>query len=278
MCIAIYKPRGVSIKKETLEICFKNNPDGAGLAIRMRDNKIKIMKGFFKFDAFYRAVKRNMNFPLLIHCRIATSGKVNDSCCHPFPIDQQMSQLKQHCINTKAAMIHNGTIINCKPVDGANYSDTMYFTTEILSKVNYKDSVTQKLINMYIGKSRIAIMDNKDVILFGEWQTDDLGIHYSNDSYKKLKEIQTTPAPSRYAVHKLCRIVVETSDLGAVTAALKDHKSLYYTAYLTGGFSGYYNYPPNPEKVSISCSLTNKEELCKLIAEKLNMLYTVHEV
>jgi hypothetical protein len=33
MCIAIVKPRGVSLAEDRLRVCFENNPDGAGFAI-----------------------------------------------------------------------------------------------------------------------------------------------------------------------------------------------------------------------------------------------------
>ena len=33
MCIAIVKPRGVSLAEDRLRLCFSNNPDGAGFAI-----------------------------------------------------------------------------------------------------------------------------------------------------------------------------------------------------------------------------------------------------
>ena len=33
MCIAIVKPRGVSLAEDRLRLCFENNPDGAGFAI-----------------------------------------------------------------------------------------------------------------------------------------------------------------------------------------------------------------------------------------------------
>ena len=45
MCIAIVKPRGVSLAEARLRLCFENNPDGAGFAIAT-DQGVTIHKGY----------------------------------------------------------------------------------------------------------------------------------------------------------------------------------------------------------------------------------------
>ena len=54
MCIAIVKPRGVSLAEDRLRLCFENNPDGAGFAIAT-DQGVAIHKGYTTFSAFWTA-------------------------------------------------------------------------------------------------------------------------------------------------------------------------------------------------------------------------------
>ncbi len=61
MCIAIYKPAGKVITKETLAACFINNSDGAGFAYVNTDifgRRRLVIKKAMTFDLFYKKYKR----------------------------------------------------------------------------------------------------------------------------------------------------------------------------------------------------------------------------
>ena len=48
MCIAIYKPKGNTISKDTLKNCFDNNPDGSGFMYAQND-KLVVKKGYILY-------------------------------------------------------------------------------------------------------------------------------------------------------------------------------------------------------------------------------------
>ena len=95
MCIIAYKPQNVAMpSKKLLQICFNNNPDGAGYMIASGGNVI-YRKGFMDFGGFYSsltsAIKRyGEDVPYVLHFRISTQAGVNKQCCHPFPLSDDM--------------------------------------------------------------------------------------------------------------------------------------------------------------------------------------------
>ena len=56
MCIIAYKPKGQALpSKETLQMCWNNNEDGAGYMFA-NDGRVWISKGFATFDKFYSVI------------------------------------------------------------------------------------------------------------------------------------------------------------------------------------------------------------------------------
>ena len=85
MCIAIVKPAGKAISKDTFKECFVSNPDGAGFAYS--DNGgIKLVKGLMTLEAFNAAYDaHNVEArSALIHFRITTRGTNGPDNTHPF--------------------------------------------------------------------------------------------------------------------------------------------------------------------------------------------------
>jgi len=116
MCIAIYKPEGKVISKDTLLECYDGNPDGAGF-MYAQNKKLHIEKGFFSFDSFYEAYKLHEQKQTVIHFRIKTHGKIDTTNCHPF------------AVNSSIGFVHNGIITG---FGDANHSDTIGFNNNIL--------------------------------------------------------------------------------------------------------------------------------------------------
>ena len=89
MCIIAMIPAGKQINKNTLENMTNNNPDGSGIAW-IQDNKIKTYKTMDNDKFINKALEIQSKFckdsDILIHCRIATSGKTDLDNCHPFKI------------------------------------------------------------------------------------------------------------------------------------------------------------------------------------------------
>ena len=195
MCIAIYKPEGKRIKKERLETCYDNNPDGAGF-MYIKGGKLKTQKGYFSFKSFWKAYNKAMredqaNFPAVLHFRIATHGTVNTDNCHPHRIK-----------GTDIFMAHNG-IISIDLPKKCKHSDTVEFCN-LLSEIEPKESILSEpilsLIEGFIGTSKIVFMKpdgtvkivNEDL---GLWEK---GSWYSNDTYKTPYYYYAKPTPIIY--------------------------------------------------------------------------------
>lgn len=195
MCIIIYKPEGKQFpSKDTLRTCFENNPDGAGFMLPYKDS-VRIYKGFMSFESFYTCLEdvrdyAGDNTPYVLHFRITTQAGVRADCTHPYPIARDMDVLRLLRCRCNIGVAHNG-IINLTSTWGkkVTYNDTMQYITDYLALLikdrrYYKDADTLQLIERTC-KSKLAIMDGSGkTTLIGEFITDELGVFYSNSSYK----------------------------------------------------------------------------------------------
>ena len=172
MCIAIVKPRGVSLAEDRLRICFENNPDGAGFAIAT-DQGVAIHKGFTTIHAFLTAYREHRvdEHVALVHFRITTRGE-NSACNHhPFPV-------------AAGALIHNGTI-GWLGKPGKGPSDTALFADLLQDMTVAQWHRLRPLIEHSTGWSRFALLTHAgETLLFNatEWEEAD-GALYSNDTY-----------------------------------------------------------------------------------------------
>src|SRR6266576_668577 len=152
MCLAIFKPKGVSLPKRYLKNAFHNNDDGAGFAVA-NGKQVEIYKGYFSFGEFYKAFKAHTNKTAIIHFRLNTHGLTNVSNCHPFGLCSE-----------RFALIHNGILdIECSD---KTRSDTAHFAdlvlAPILDKVDFADTSLKYLVETSIGDY------NKVVLLRGD--------------------------------------------------------------------------------------------------------------
>jgi len=183
MCIAIVKPLGKTISKDTLKACAKNNPDGMGFAY-IKDGTLYINKYLNDFDRFYKDYSElETTSPMLIHFRIATHGEVNLDNCHPF------------ILNDKMALVHNGVITGYG--DKKTKSDTVDFIEKVIGNIgwkNWKNPAFRELVGKAIGYSKLAILDeNGNYYIIneskGNWND---GVWYSNESYKVREVVKAT--------------------------------------------------------------------------------------
>lgn len=181
MCLLIWKPKGKEIPKAHLERGFEVNSNGAGFGfIKEGDaNPCHIQKGFFDFNAFYKAYEaanlKDVN--AIVHFRIATHGSKNESNCHP------------HIIGGGWMMGHNGIISDVK-IRG-DESDTVAFArdelTEFLNRNNMciDDKEVLKCLDDRIGVNKLVFLheSGKSIIMnekIGTWKD---GVWYSNSSF-----------------------------------------------------------------------------------------------
>lgn len=188
MCIIIYKPERVKIPSEsTLNICWENNKDGAGFMYRS-GNSIRIDKGYMKFESFMDRLNEVYSFEsqLVIHMRIATSGGISPSKCHPFPISSNVDELNAQIIDCNSGIVHNGVL----GTGNKNFSDTQLFIKNILSSdivINNQDNrVLSMLLKTYIGTNRLLIMSQLGIKMYGAFEQLD-GVMYSNSSFREPK-------------------------------------------------------------------------------------------
>lgn len=242
MCIAIYQKENNPIKKETLETCFDNNPDGSGFVYRESVNSKPICKkGYFKFEEFYSEYKEIKNFEALLHFRIATSGKLNEANCHPFQV------------NDKHYLIHNG-VLHGFPYTKKR-SDTNYLSNILLKDIDITNKHFQLILENAIGDNKIVVMPyrkecfilNEDL---GNWVN---GNWFSNDSYQTCKWLNYSSFP--YSVHST------TKD--ETTKEYLEKQKLDY--YLPSELETIYERYPEMEYLSVEemeDSLFNKPDYC----------------
>ena len=119
MCIAIYKPVGVTIPWDSFKNAEWTNDDGWGFAARTDDNKLFVRRGVDHFHGFQAAFEPFAKHQAIIHFRMRTHGEVKKGNCHPFMVSSGL------------AVIHNGVVpISCN-VNKAK-SDTWHFNELVL--------------------------------------------------------------------------------------------------------------------------------------------------
>jgi len=196
MCIIVIKLSGANVPSEdTFRTCFINNPDGAGFMYKDVDGTVHIHKGFMKFSDFYSdfsSFKFNKKNTLVAHFRRATSGGRNPENTHPFPITNNVSDLKSTKCRCAYGIVHNGVISR----GSENMSDTMLFVKDILSSPSVISNIINpdvlKLISSYINPSRIAIMSASNVYYVGGdgWVKEENDrLIYSNSSYINTSKV-----------------------------------------------------------------------------------------
>lgn len=188
MCIIAYKAKGIDCpSKEIIKACFKNNPDGAGVAILRPGSKaVEIHKGFMQVGEFCDFVSSAVTAKDIAayHFRITTSGGTKPQNCHPFPISDKVEDLQALSINARYAFVHNGIIGK----GTETLSDTQLYIKNTLAKLRIQ-SLTKELESRIAKEtegSRTLTIDARyhRVIKTGTWvEHEESGLLFSNRSY-----------------------------------------------------------------------------------------------
>jgi len=194
MCIIVIKPAGIKMPATTtIENCWYNNNDGAGL-MYAAGGSVHIQKGYMALKDFKNALKQLeksidvTSVPMVLHFRITTHGETAPGNTHPFPVTEKLPLLQMIKFKAPLAVAHNG-IIDIKP-SKKDISDTMeYIVSQLaplyqLKKDFYRQDAGKKLVYNFI-KSKMVFLDGTGRIeTVGDFITDNDGILYSNSSYK----------------------------------------------------------------------------------------------
>lgn len=194
MCIIAIKPSGAKLPDEqTIKTMFERNPHGAGFMYPYK-GRVEIRKGFMTYDGFIQALRNVHNHigdgaPIVMHFRITTHGGTCPENTHPFPLTNDIAEMKKLYCSAKIGIAHNG-IINIKPRDNT-VSDTQEYIASVMYPVyrhNKRFYKTQRILNGIrdtINGSRMAILTGEGkVYRIGNWVEKD-GCFYSNDSFKE---------------------------------------------------------------------------------------------
>lgn len=205
MCVAIYSPANNNVPSIAyLKTAWTSNPDGAGFAYNTNDGRVRILKGFMTWDAFWKTFKdysNKYNFykrGVLIHFRIATHGGVNPECTHPFPLVSDEGYMKKTESIADYAVIHNGRIslTSSETYSKDKMSDTMIFIQKYLAKLAsnarwFNNPTNMELIYDLID-SKMAILNGRgEIKCTSGFTKDEDGNYYSNDTYK-VPRVKTT--------------------------------------------------------------------------------------
>lgn len=187
MCIAILNTNG-KLSKQTFKTCWGNNPHGGGIAWS-DGNKVHTFKEIKSVSTMYtKYCELRDQFPdgnILIHFRIATHGRINETNCHPFKV------------SNKLAFIHNGMISSPTLGKSPDFSDTYLFNQLILQKLPKNFVNNEAILSMmadFIGYSKLIFLSaNNDWCIVNEslgiWDGDNW---FSNDSYLELPPVKNS--------------------------------------------------------------------------------------
>lgn len=186
MCVIASIPAGAGrLSDDILATMWQRNPDGAGI-MYAADGRVWGHKGLMTLDALRAAVAAVPDgAPLVIHCRIATSGGISPEMTHPFPVSRRLRRLRALDWTADIGIAHNGIIAG---FGGKEISDTADFARSVACPLLHSD-IAERAIEKTIAAatygSRLAIMyGDGHVIHTGDWVKDG-GILFSNETYKK---------------------------------------------------------------------------------------------
>ncbi len=189
MCIIIHKETGVKApNKSTLKTCWENNPDGAGYAfLREGESKAMARKGFMEFDSFFKALKKDkvqVNDTLIIHFRIGTSGRLDETATHPFPVSRSVTDLRALEYRTTDLLFHNGVLSG----GSQSLSDTQEFVRDIVAPLKnvLSDSGVHEVLEHLSSGSRLLLIAGGVALRTGAWDYDKkTKLYFSNTGWKK---------------------------------------------------------------------------------------------
>ncbi len=192
MCIIAVKPKEkLLFSEETIRQMFLANPDGAGLMYLRPDGKIHIKKGFFDVNELLVYIEKNRpvleKTDVILHFRIATSGRRDALGCHPYPVWTVNRSLS---CDVSLAMAHNGILDSYGFRGTPEVNDTQIFIKECLRRLPHNFLRNKAICDMlsrsltYGYRNCLAFLDKDGFHLLGGEFIEDDGYFYSNDSYK----------------------------------------------------------------------------------------------
>ncbi len=195
MCVIGVFKEGVEVKTSTLEAMWNANPHGAGFAV-YKDGKWHVEKGFMSFSELTKRLKSLSLLdtadhpPFVLHCRVASVGKVSPSLTHPFPI-----KLREGI----GYVFHNGTLEIARSLSSYYHSSGMVVPegesdTSQLAKLISELKLSKEQLKLLVKEGGLldplrngsrfcfCLPEEAEPLLIGDWQTYE-GVLVSNTHF-----------------------------------------------------------------------------------------------
>lgn len=130
MCMLSFFPGGIMPERAEIENGAYLNPNGHGFALITERNHMMIFRSMDAeetIDRFMKARSDHKSRPAIFHSRIATSGRVDITGCHPFRVGR----------DNRTVLGHNGILFN--PDKDSLRSDTAIFADLMLPRYGSLD-------------------------------------------------------------------------------------------------------------------------------------------
>lgn len=202
MCLITVCPKGTNKNMEAIESFIdrgmSSNNQGSGFAYKRNgQNEIVLSKGYFDRNDLKKALieaNLNENDELIIHHRIATSGKDRLLNTHPFIIDFDFEEItKVYKVTDKPVMAHNGVFAGYGEKIDDNFNDTVHWIHVWLSNpqiLNLLKNNPEDFVKRYdkvasISYNKLAFLfPDRDLLTIGAF-IEDNGYLHSNGGYKE---------------------------------------------------------------------------------------------
>lgn len=189
MSLILSKPKNIECpSEEQLRSYYKDNCGEIGYMF-VKNGKVIIHKGFYRFCDFYKDFLENYskNIPIVIHFRTeyATTGRTTYSD-QPYVVANNVDEGNCYIASCDVAFVHNGYISKLSSYT-TSISDSLLFGVEYLSLIAtgkewHNDRKNVELVNKLIGDyNTMAIMSSDERIeLLGRFYFKD-GVSYSKE-------------------------------------------------------------------------------------------------
>lgn len=191
MCVIAVYHKDLELNEKELAECFRRNPDGAGfMYFDEKAQKVHISKGYFTFDELWEKLEKlPTNIDRVIHFRIATSGAIGTSTCHPFPVCDDYKKMGFGDVYANIGLAHNGVMHQYTSTKGmkSKYSDTMQFIKTMVYPLGESLWLpqVQELLEDHVVGNKFAIIAKDQLVILGDFeQSKESHALYSNSSYK----------------------------------------------------------------------------------------------
>lgn len=206
MCVICLSKKGVRQPSEDeIRDMWAANPHGAGYMFA-RDGRVELHKGFMNLADFLRSVKSEhfTNDDVVVyHFRISTQAGVIPEMTHPFPLSDDLEDMKLLDCLCSVGIAHNG-IIRLTSTGNKEYSDTALFIAGYLPAIirdtaDITDKAVKRVIKALIGSKMVLINGNGDTSIIGDFY-DVGGLMFSNLNHRPKQFKRTWNLAELYAV------------------------------------------------------------------------------